>query len=138
MAEGTHQIDGDLFVTGMINSGSGGGDGFMETSLTTNDATKQTIVTIPLADDTAFLLEVHVVARRTDAADRAMNGRVAGFFRENPGAAVLIGSREVYTLGNINYELTFDVSGNDGLIQIQDTEGNDVNWTTFHRLRERT
>ena len=109
-------------------------------SLSTTDATVTTIATIPIPDDTAVWIEVDVIARRTNAADRGKWKRGALVYRESAGAATREGS--VWTPLTIKSDAAWDVdiavSGNNALIRVTGAAGHDLNWTSRHVLEERT
>jgi hypothetical protein len=115
-------------------------DGKILNNLQTTDATLTTIATIPLADDTVALLEAFVVGRQTNAAARAGYIRRALFYREAAGGVAQQGTinteftRESATLWNA----TFAPSGNNILIQVQGTAGDNVNWECRYKLQERS
>jgi hypothetical protein len=105
-------------------------------TVSTTDATLTTLATIPLLDDTVYMLEVTVAGRRTDAADRASYVRRASVFREATGVATLNGfvtsgfTRESDSTWNVS----LTVSGNNVLVQVTGAVGKDVNWKSSHRL----
>ncbi len=105
---------------------------------TTNALTP--LATIPLPDDTAIQIEVHIVARRTDSPARAAYIRRACVYREAGGNVTLQGlvdspfTRESPTASVWN--ATIVVSGTDLIIQVKGQTGHDVNWKCEYNLTQ--
>ncbi len=112
----------------------------LENSVTTTDATLTTIATIAIPDDTVVLIEVEVVARRTDAAGRAVYIRRAVIFREAAGGATIQNTVDTTftreSSGNAPWNATIAVSGNNALIQVTGQAGKTVNWKALNRMRK--
>lgn len=111
----------------------------IENAVATTDATVTTIATIPIPDNTTGILEVRVLARRTDDVGRATYIRRAAVFREAAGSATIEGAvdspltRE--SAGNAPWNVTIAVSGNNALVQVAGQAGKTINWKSFHEIR---
>jgi hypothetical protein len=97
---------------------------------TYNDAAYHTIETVPITDNTAVLLEVEAVGRRTDSAGRAGYIRRALIYREAGGAATIQGTLDTPLTreSNTAWNTRIVVSGNNALIQVRGDTGHTVNW----------
>ncbi len=117
-----------------IAAGNAGGTA---NTVTTTDATTTTIATIAIPDDTAVLIEVKGLARRTDAADRAAYLKAALVYRESAGSATLEGSVQslMAVESDTNWDLDIQVSGNNALIKVTGAAAKTINWRTTHTLR---
>jgi len=108
-----------------------------ENTITTIDASAQTIATIAIPDDTVMVIEAHILGRRTDSPGRAGYVRRATVYREAAGVAVIEGavdtaySRESDSAWNV----TIDVNGNDARIRVQGAVGSTVNFKSIHTTR---
>ena len=111
----------------------------VENNVSTTDATVTTLVTIPIPDDTVVWIEADVIARRTNAADRAKYKRGALIYREAAGVAVIEGSiwTPLTIESDASWECTITVSGNNALVRITGAGGHDINWESQHAIEER-
>jgi len=111
-----------------------------ERTTTTTDNSTTTIATIALDDDTVYIIEAYIVARRTDSAGRAGYHRRALVYREAGGSATISGTIDTgFTreeAATNPYDATINVSGNNALIEVNGQNGHTVNWKSFHKLRE--
>lgn len=97
----------------------------------TTDATTATVFSWPLADDTVYLVEVAVAARRTDAAGRWTGKRRATVYRAGGGGATLEGSAEVVgtdVANGIAPTVTIDVSSNDVRVRVTGEAAKTIKW----------
>ena len=97
----------------------------------TTDATATTLWSETLADNTVHVIDVFVVARRTDAAGRWSGRRRVTVYREAAGSATLEGSVE--TIGTdvangIAPTVTLDVSSNDIRLRVTGEAAKTINW----------
>jgi len=107
-------------------------------TVTTSDATLTTIATIPLTDNTVYFINVDIVARRTDAPDRAVYKRYRAFYREGGGGATALGAmRNRFTEeSDTSWTVQMNVSGNNVLIQVQGAAAKNVNWAANYSVQE--
>jgi len=142
---GTYGTPGNTnrYVTDLDPRLLGGGGGGCAPCLTCAnntyaDGVYHAIASIPILDDSAVLIEVRSVGRRTDSPDRAAYLRKALVYREAGGAAVLQGTvdtpltRESNTVWNTRIV----VSGNNAEIQVRGAVGSTVNWNVCWTLTE--
>jgi hypothetical protein len=108
-----------------------------DAEIATTDATLTTIETVALVDNTAYFFEVHGIARQTAAGpDNAAFVRRGVFYREG-GGAVQVGSDDTpFSEGNSNFQLTFAVSGNNVLVQVQGVAATNISWRTERRTTQ--
>lgn len=123
-------------------TGSGGVEwvddlGLPDNIVTTVNAVDTTIATIPLDDNTVYLIETYTEGRRTDAAGRGGFVRRAVFYRESGGVATQQGGTQTdFTRrSNGNYNSLMVVSGNNVLIQVTGQTGHTINWKSSHLLK---
>lgn len=123
--------------------GGGGGGGGCAPCLTCanntyNDGSYHAIASIPILDDSAVLIEVRSVGRRTDAPDRAGYLRKALIYREAGGAATLQGTLDTPLTRESNtvWNTRIVVSGNNAEIQVRGAAGSTVNWNVCWTLTE--
>lgn len=101
----------------------------------TTSATVATLLTLTLADDTAYLIEARVLARRTAGAagaagDCAAYLRRALAHRTAGGGAVLVGTVEApfEREDQTAWDCTIDASGNDLRVRVTGAASNTVTW----------
>jgi len=124
-------------MTFAVHGGGGGGSviipvpvGPICTVATYTDAAYHTVDTVPIPDNTAVLMEMTAVGRRTDSPGRAGYVRRALIYREAGGDATIQGTldspltREVDTAWNARIV----VSGASALIQVRGNTGQTVKW----------
>ncbi len=111
-------------------------NGLIGSILTTVGNAQTTIATIAVPDDTVFDIEVHFVARRTDAPGRAAYTRRALFYREAGGGVVREKQIDsVYTRESSgSWNATLVASGDDILIQVKGQNGATINWHCKHTI----
>jgi hypothetical protein len=111
-----------------------------QATVTTVDATVTSAVSIPLANNTAYMLEAWIVGRRTDAAGRAVYIRNVAVFREAAGVATLQGAVDTALTreSTAGWNATISVTGNDVSIDVKGLAGQTINWTVSYTLRSRT
>lgn len=99
-------------------------------TVTTTDATPTTLISLALDDNTVYLVEGYVVARRTDAADRAGYYRNVVAYREAAGAATLQGTVDTsFTReSDATWDSTIIVSGNNLILQVTGRAGRTIDW----------
>lgn len=124
----------------LIGGGGGGGCAPCLTCAndTYNDGIYHAIATIPIPDDSAVLIEVRSVGRRTDSPDRAAYLRKALVYREAGGAATLQGTVDTSLTRESNtvWNTRIVVSGNNAEIQVRGAAGSTVNWNVCWTLTE--
>ena len=110
-------------------------DGIIKT-VSTTDATVTSLAVIPVPDNTVLLLRATIIARRTNAADRAGYVRRAVVFREAAGAATLQGAVDTPLTRESHgpWDATIDVNGNNVRIRVTGAVGHNVNWKTMYWL----
>jgi hypothetical protein len=101
--------------------------------VTTTDGTATTAWSEPLGDTTVHVLEVLVVARRTDAAGLWSGRRRVTVYRSGGGATI---QGAVETLGTdvasgITPTVTIDVSGNDVRVRVTGEAAKTIAWRVF-------
>lgn len=111
-----------------------------EANVTTTDATPTTIATIPIPDNTALMVIADIVARRTNAPDRACYIRRVLVYREAGGSATIQGTinTEFTRESDTTYNATFQVSGNNLLIVVTGRAAHTVNWNVRYTAHERS
>lgn len=143
---GTTTADDWEFVSGGLSRGGFqfGGDFFLKTNpgysqsrfqvrtdgVATADATLTSLFVIPITNLTSNIVSVRVVNRRDTGSDRAAFERKIIVYREGAGAVL---SPKVHTpltdKTNSGYNILFNVSGNNLLIQVQGVVGHNLYWT---------
>ena len=119
------------------------GGSVIETQATdqTTTATPKDVVTIALANNTVYMLQVWITARRTDAAARAAYIRNACVYREAAGIATIQGTVDTQftreSPGAALWGATIGVSGNNVTITVTGATSETVNWTVAYTLRSR-
>jgi hypothetical protein len=113
----------------------------IENTTTTTTGTPFNIATIAIPDDTVVLIEVRIVARRTDSAGRATYIRHAVVFREAAGVATLEGAVDTpftrESTGDSTWDATILVDGgNNALIEVTGQGAKTINWKSLHRTRQ--
>lgn len=105
-------------------------------TVATTDATPTTAATLALSDDTAYLLTVEIVGRRTDAAGRCCYVRRALVYREAAGAATIQGMIDTpFTReSTAGYGATLTASGNNILVQVTGAAAHAINWQVTYRM----
>ncbi len=113
-------------------------DAFFEGTVTTADNILTTIVTIPIALNTAVLLNVHYSAMRTDTTgDRAGYIRTAMMFRDGGAAARQGTTTTPFTRESTTaYNAQINASSNDAVIQVQGQTGHTLNWKVKYTVVE--
>ena len=99
--------------------------------LTTTDATVTTILTLDIEDNAAYRVTVEVLARQTNAANRAAYVREFLVYREAAGAATQEGStlaRVTDIESNAAWDVTVDVTGNTARVRVTGAVGATINW----------
>lgn len=128
------------------NAGGGGGGGGVTpvtNTLTTFDNTPQVIAVIPLTDDTTYLVNVDVTARRTDALGHGGFIRRALVWREGGSPATMEGvvddtfTRRQPTSRN-GIDTTIDVVGNNAIIEVVGKIGHTINWQSQYTFNAST
>ncbi len=106
------------------------GPSFTTNPVSTTNADLTTIATIPITDDIVVEIEVYIVARRTNSADRAGYIRRAVVYREAAGAATIQGSVDTPLTreSDASWNCTLVASGNSILVRVQGAVGHDINW----------
>lgn len=105
---------------------------------TTTDNTVTALSTIPLSDNTVYLVETRIEARRTDSADRAAYVRRACVYREAAGTATMQGAVETTFSREsaAGWNATIAVSGNDVVINVDGAVGHTINWRAYTTLQQ--
>lgn len=114
--------------------------------VTTTDNTITTLATFPLADDTVYRFEAHVIARQTaGAALSPGNGgstvQEATYRRTSGGGAVEIGDSAIGTdqFDLSGFTVEFNPSGNNALLQVTGNTDQDTVWhATVHTYQVKT
>ena len=102
-------------------------------TVATVNNTVTTIATIPIPDDTVVSIEVKIVGRRTNGADRYSSTVRRTVFREAAGAATVQGPQDLFDRSSDpQYDSQIVVSGNNALIQVEGDTGHDINWRSVH------
>jgi hypothetical protein len=103
-----------------------------EHEVQTTSATATTIATIPLADDTVYLVRAEIIGRRTDGGGEARGIYVleGAFFRAAAGSATQQGNtqQQFKTESNNALDANFTVSGNNLLVQVQGIAAQTFDW----------
>ena len=109
-------------------------------TVSTTDATSTTIATIPITDDSVNIIDVRCLARRTDVDESAGYVRRAIVFRRAGGGATLLGSQDPqFSRENDNqWDFNIVVSSNDVLLQVTGRAGRNIDWQSFHEIRNIT
>jgi len=135
-------IDGT--VIGANTPSSGALTSLVMGSVTYENATTQTtssaVTTLwsqTLSDESACLVEAHVVAKKDDASDRAAYVRRALVYRDG-GAAVMQGA--VSTTETIEsdaaWDCTVDVSGNDVRVRVTGKAATTIDWDAHMKMQD--
>jgi hypothetical protein len=105
-------------------------------TLSTNDGSVQTIATIPVPDNTVYFVDVWIIGRRTNAADRAGYRKRAVVYREAAGSATLQGGFDSpFTRESAGgWNASVSVSGNNFLVTVKGLVGHNVNWKSRHTI----
>jgi len=128
--------DGTVLQRSGANIVGGVAETRIENTITTNNNAWTTIATIALANNTAYLIDVDIIARRTDAADRAGYVRRAIAYREAAGVATLQGSDDASLTRESDgtWDSRIGVSGNNVIVEIRGGAGASVNWKSRYKL----
>lgn len=111
-------------------------EGDQTATTTTTNNTPTTIATLPLSDDTVYLVEARFVGRRTDAAGRSAYSRRALVYREAAGVATIEGTvdTDLTRESTATNDATISVSGNDLLLRVTGTTGHTIDWKVYYRI----
>ena len=93
----------------------------------TTDATPTTLITIPLDDDTEYIVVARVSLQEDSQADGNAAVRRCWAYRRSGGGAT-IGSQDTPFTGQAYGTITFAVSSNDLLLQVTGIAATTINW----------
>lgn len=110
---------------------------FQTASLTTTDGTNTTLDTIALSDNTVYLCESLVAARRTDSSGRNAVNFVFSVYREAAGSCTANGTgTSNFSAGSdTNFQVSVNCSSNNALLQVIGNTGKTLNWTSSTRCK---
>lgn len=114
-------------------------NGEVENKALTTGATTPTIATIAIPDDTSVLVNVHVVAFRTNGADQVAYKKAALVYRRSAGIAVLQAVEDVMTdiESDVNFDATIGVDGgNNAIITVTGVAAKTMRWKSRHTVTE--
>lgn len=100
-------------------------------SISTTDATPTDLFTLALSDDTVYRFDARIVARRTNAADRAIYQKISCIYRETAGSATLQGSVQdghSDVESDASWDVTWVVSGNNAILRVTGAGGQNITW----------
>jgi len=127
-----HGDDDNWDASGLLSS-----DAVVEVknTLTTTDTLLNTIATIDVDPSTVHHLDVTITAREGDN-NRGSFVRKATIYRNSTGGAAIENNVIVVfdESSSGNFKIAVVASGNSILIQVQDEQGQTVNWTSWHKL----
>lgn len=97
-------------------------------TITTNDATSTTILTIPVADNTAYTLDAYFLARQDDGSNIA-SFRIKSTINVVAGSASVLGINDyLYTPTNTPWEAAVTTSGTTITLSVTGSAATDINW----------
>jgi len=102
-------------------------------TITTTDATITTISTISTSNDTVYLVESRIVARRTDAGTEGATFCIKGSFRNDGGTLTKLGDDLKYSPDTTNWTVVINTSGTDIIVQVTGEASKTVNWKGGYR-----
>lgn len=128
--------DGNVLQRSGTNIIGASADTRVENTLPTVGNAWATIATIALTDNTVYLIDVDIIGRRTDAADRAGYVRRALVYREAAGAATMQGTEDTSLTRESSgtWDARINTSGNNVIIEVKGGAGASVNWKSRYRM----
>lgn len=99
----------------------------IDTTTTTNASTV-TLISDGTATDTTYLIEVNVVARRTDAGSESAGFVIRGTFRNNGGTLTKVGEDKVYSKDDNEWDANITTSATDIIVQVTGVASKTIDW----------
>lgn len=116
-------------------------DGVQSTyTATTTTAASTTLYSLSLSDNTSYIFDIIIVAKRTTTSAKGCAGKLKfGAYRFNAGSATIMQDysgtlKEIDTYGNSNYDFSVSASGNSILISVTGGASETVNWLASVRF----
>ncbi len=104
-------------------------------TVTTTNNSSTTISTLSTATDTVYLVETHIVARRTDASNEGGCFVIKSFFRNDSGTVTKIGEDKI-SASDSPWDADASISGTNILISVTGEAAKTVNWRASSRITQ--
>lgn len=127
--DGQNLVDVGDFQQGQIVTTALNARSVIAAKTTTTDATLTNAASVTLVDNSVELIEVFILARKTDGTDRA-GYKIQGVFYRQGGGAVQLGTTKIdlEEESEISYDVDFAVSGNDVKVQVTGVAATSIDW----------
>lgn len=108
--------------------------GYVENTVTTNSGTSAVIATISTTNNTTYVLQVTIVARRTDAGNESAGYVFNDLFRNNTNALTKVTEDKLSMEDALPWDVSITVSGTNILINVIGEASKTINWKSSHKV----
>lgn len=108
--------------------------GLTENTVTTTSGTSAVIVTIATTNNTSYILQVTLIARRTDAGTESAGYVFNTLFRNNTNALTKVTEDKLSLEDALPWDVTITATGTNILINVTGEAGKTINWKSSHKL----
>jgi len=95
---------------------------------TTTNASTVTLITNETSTDTTYLVDINIVAKRTDSGSESAGFVIRGTFKNNSGTLTKVGEDKVYSRDDNEWDANITTSSTDIVVQVTGVTGKTINW----------
>lgn len=133
IGDATHRPN-NIYVKSKVFVGTEllGGAGALDSgSAQTTSAAPVTIYTLPLVNNSSYIVTAMIVGRRTDSADRVAIQKIVGAYNEGGSCAIDSPPGQDSTLfeaGQMGWDASFSIVGSNLILQVTGASGASIDW----------